>query len=173
MAIRLAERGVGEVVTLLKADLGTELALIDTDRSGDSLVLAVPASADYYDYPNPVIGDGAAHVEVFESAYDFENPYSDASSGRISYSLPVTVRLTFLNRDGDSRAEMGQRARRYASGIAIVFIRKPTLGGADDKILITGARVVEPDWTTEGEDARDIAKGRVTVELELRCSEVL
>ncbi len=172
MAIKLAELGVTEVVTLLKADLGTELGLIDTARSGDSLVLAVPAAADYYEYPNPVLGDGAAHVEVFEGDIAFDFKYADVAIPRATYDLDLTVRITFINRDGDTRSEMAKRAQRYSVGIFNVFSKKPTLGDAQAAIQVAVSSLVSPEWTTEGEGDAEIAKGRVTVELTLTCEEL-
>ena len=171
MAIKLAELGVGEVVTLLKADLGTELGLIDTARSGDSLVLAVPAAADYYDYPNPVLGDGAAHVEVFEGTISFDHKYSDVAVPRATYDIDITVRLTFITRDGDTPTQKVARMRRYAVGVFNVFSKKPTLGDVDDAIQVAVSSLIETQWITEGENEADIAKGRVTVELTLTCEE--
>ncbi len=171
MAIKLAELGVSEVVILLKADLGTELGLIDTARGGDSLVLAVPDAADYYDYPNPVLGGGAAQVEVFESDLSFEHKYSDIAVPRATYDLDLTVRVTFINRDGDTKSDMAQRARRYSVGVFNVFSKKPTLGDAQAAIQVAVSSLVSPEWTTEGEGDSEIAKGRVTVALTLTCEE--
>ena len=172
MAIQLAELGVSEVVTLLKADLGTELGLIDTARGGDSLVLAVPDAADYYDYPNPVIGDGAAHVEVFEGAIEFNHKYADVAVPRATYDIDIIVRVTFLTRDGDTPTQKVARMRRYAVGVFNVFSKKPTLGDVDDAIQVAVSSRASSEWITEGEGEADIAKGRVTVELTLTCEEL-
>ncbi len=171
MAIKLAELGVGEVITLMKADLSAILTAIDTARSGDSLVLAVPAAADYYDYPNPVIGDGAAHVEVFEDDLTFLNPYSDAANARAVYELPINVRLTYINRNADTPTQMVARGRRYGFAISQVFRAKPTLGDVSPAIKVGISTVASPQWA-EGEDTQKIEKAHVAVSLLLKCEEL-
>jgi len=171
VAIKLAELGVAEVVTLLKADLAGKLTAIDAARTGDTLVLAAPADANYYDYPNPMIAGPAAHVEVFESDITFVNAYSDVAVPRAVYEIDLTVRLTYFNRDSDTPAEMAARGRRYAVGIFQVFSSKPTLGGVDDAIQVAITSLVSPQLVTDGEDSGSIEKGLVTVTLNLRCEE--
>jgi len=171
VSIELAELGVREVVVLLKADLGTELGLIDTARTSDSLVLAVPNAADYYEYPNEMIAGGAVHVEVFESDLIFEHPYGDIAVPRATYDLDLTVRLTFFNRDGDSNLDMTKRARRYAVGVFNVFSKKPTLGDVDNRIQVAVSSQISPQWITDSEESADIAAARVTLTLTLSCEE--
>ncbi len=171
MAIKLAELGVSEVVTLLKADLGGKLAAIDTARN-DGITLAVPAESNYYDYPNLMIAGPAAHMEVFEGDIAFSGPYSDVAVPRAVYEIDLTVRLTYFNRDSDSPARMAARGRRYAVGIFNVFSAKPTLGAVDDAIQVAITSLVSPQLITEGEDSGSIEKGLVTVTLTLRCEEI-
>ena len=171
MAVKLAERGVGAIVTLLQDELGTELGLIDTDR-GDGITMAVPATAQYYTYPKAEIAGGTVHVEVFEGSIEFLNPYVDVDAQRAVYHLPVTVRVTHFNRQGESAASMMLRSQRYATGVFNVFNKNPLLKSADAAIQIGVAEGVDPAWEFDGEDVDKIIKTQVTIPIRLRCEEV-
>lgn len=146
------------------------MAAIDTDRA-DTITTA-GTDTTYYTFPKPAIAGGQTHIEIFESAYEMDNPYIDADSSRAVYDLPVTVRLTFFNRNGDSQADFATRARRLATGVFNVFNKKPTLGGADDAIQIVAILSVAPQWDTEGEESVEISKAVTTLTMRARCEEV-
>lgn len=170
MAVKLSERGVSAIQTLLASDLETELTAIDTDRS-DTITTAGTVTA-YYKYPRAVISGGQTHIEVFEESFEFEHPYSDADASRATYRLPVVVRITFFNRDQDSQENFTTRARRLAAGVFNVFNKKPTLAGADAAVQIVASTVVDPQWITDGDESQEITKALITIRLELMCEEV-
>jgi len=170
VVVQLAERGVGAIVTKLQATLDTELTAIDTDRA-DGITMAGTSTA-YYDYPVPAIGGGETHIEVFENAFEFDNPYSDAASNRATYRIPITVRVTFFNRNADTQATFLKRARRHATGVFNVINKNPDLGGTDSSVKIVGVTGIEPQWDTDGEDGTTIVKAITTIQLSMLCEEV-
>jgi len=167
MAVKLAERGVGAIQTLLAADLETELAAIDTDRS-DSITTAGTTTA-YYTYPRAVIGGGETHIEIFEDAFDVGTRYQD--TGAI-YDLPLTVRVTFFNRNQDTEGNFVTRARWLATGVFNVFAKKPRLAGADAAVQFVQTNSIEPHWESESEDSTEITKAVTTLHLMVKCEEV-
>ena len=170
MAVQLAERGVAAIVAQLQSDLETELTAIDTDRS-DAITTAGSVTT-YYTYPMPVIGGGETHIEVFEGPIDYNNFYSDANSGRVTYKFPLTVRTTYFNRSAEGVAAMTTRGRRLSSGIVLVFSKSPDLGGTDAAIQIVGATTTEPQWITADEDDPKVLKQVITTTLEMMCEEI-
>ncbi len=101
MTIQLSERAVTAMISTLQANLPAELTLIETEF-GDGVSLPAPANAEYYNRPKSEISDGDAHVEVFEDAYEFRDPYSDGAANRVSFNFELTVRLTFHNRNAET-----------------------------------------------------------------------
>lgn len=169
VAVKLAERSIDAVVSLLQSNLSTELAAIDTDR-GDGITMAVPANSDYYKREKKEIAGATVHVEVFEEDWRFDNPYSDANAQRATYDLPVVVRVTCFNRGGDSADTMHKRKRRYATGVFNVINKNATLGGTDAALLDAVVTDVESEIERDAEDS--IAKVRVTLRLLVKCEEV-
>jgi hypothetical protein len=171
MAVKLAERGVGAIIGLLQAQLETELAAIDAERA-DGITLAVPPDEAYYARPKPEIAGGAVHIEVYESEFDFLDPYTDADAGRAVFDLPVTVRVTWFNRDGDDRDTMVTRGRRYATAVFNVLNKNYSLADADDATVIISAQRVTPAWSELEEKEPGVMKGRITIATSTRCEEV-
>ena len=174
MAIKLAELGVGSTVALLKANLGTELGLIDTDRA-DAITMIDPAAANYYEYPLAEVAGNAAHVEVFEGAIDFgsleDGSNTDIAAERATYTLPLTIRVTWFNRTGDTPAQMVLRGQRYSAGIYNVLIKDNTVGDSDDATKIGKITSVTPAWQGIAPDGTDRLKGQITLTAEIRCEE--
>jgi hypothetical protein len=171
MAVKLAERAVDAVVAILLANLATELTAIDTERA-DGITMAAPIAAQYYKRPKAEISGATCHVEVFEGGFDFFNPYIDVDAQRAAYELPMTVRITFFNREGEDADTMMVRMRRYAAGVFNVLNKNATLGGSDDAIKIAAVDRVDPHWETEGEDADKIQKVQTTFDVSVKCEEV-
>lgn len=169
MAVKLAELAVGAIATHLAAELETELAAIDTNRA-DSITTA-GTTTSYYQHPKDVIAGGETHIEIFESAFEFTNPFSDAYESRAIYALPVTVRVTFFNRNADTEGNFVTRARRLVTGVFNAINKAPTLSDVDTAIQIVSIRAVAPEWESEGE-SREITKARVTLFLNVACHEV-
>jgi len=173
LAIKLAERGVGSVVALLKSDLGTELGLIDTDRA-DTITMAVPAAGDYYTYPRAEIAGNASHVEVFEGELDLgplDDEKNDLSSNRATYTLPLTIRVTWFNRTGDDMDSMVKRGQRYSAGVYNALIKSSDMGDADDMTLAGKVTAVAPAHAGVSEPEAGILKGQITMAAEVRCGE--
>jgi hypothetical protein len=173
VAVKLSELAVDAAVTILKSNLGTELAAIDTDRS-DSITLDVPdTNTGYFKHPTFANVGNDAFIEVFEaSGYDFENPYIDHGDSRAVYEIPLTVRCTVYNRTGGDAAEMILRCRRMQAGVFNVFSKNPTAGGTDDAIKsLIPTRVIAP-WEIDGEDGGKVFKVRGTLQALARCEEV-
>lgn len=173
VAVKLSERAVDAVVSLLQSNLATELTAIETDR-GDGLTLTAPANANYYKYPKPVLDGATTHLEVFEAeviTFDVPSPYVDADAQRAVYDLDLTVRLTHIRRDGLSMDDVVKRARRYAAGLFNVFSKNPEFDQSDAALQIVGASSVGMHWTFEGEDADKVGKIQVTTGLQVRCEE--
>jgi hypothetical protein len=171
MAVKLGERSVDAVTSLLQSQLSAELGLIDTDRA-DGVTMAVPPTGNYYKRPRPMIIGGAAHVEVYEGVIEFENRYSDSDSQRATYTIPLTIRVTWFNRAGDSRDTMVNRGRRYSAGIYNVLTKSPNLSDSDDATIIGGATAVTPAWQTIEEPQPGTFKGSIEISAEVRCEEV-
>ena len=174
LAIKLAERGVGSIVALLKSDLGTELGLIDTDRA-DAITMVDPAAANYYEYPRALIAGNAAHVEVFEGEIDFgslvDGSNTDIAAQRATYTLPLTIRVTWLNRTGDTMTQMVQRGQRYSAGVYNVLIKSNDLGDADGATKIGKVTSVSPAHAGISGEGTDQFKGQITMTAEVRCEE--
>jgi len=171
VAVKLAERGVDAVVSALQTYLPTELTAIDTERA-DSITMAAPANANYYKRPKAEIAGATAHVEVYESGFDFANPYTDSGDSRAVYSLPVTVRLSYFNRDGGDRDEMVTRMRRYSAGVFNAISKNNSLGDSDDATQIAGVDSVTPPWESITEAQPGTFKGEITLQLTVKCEEV-
>jgi hypothetical protein len=171
VAVKLAERGVDATVALLQSNLATELTAIDTERA-DGITMAAPANGDYYKRPKPEITEATAHVEVFEDAYEFANPYSDAAAQRATYELPITIRVTYFNRDGDTRDTMVTRGRRYAAGVFNVLNKNWDMDDADDATLNGVITNVTPPWVEGDESQPGQAKGRTTLSGVIKCEEI-
>lgn len=171
VVVKLAERGVGSIIALLQSQLATELTAIDTDRA-DGVTMAAPANGQYYNRPDPEIAGATAHVEVFEDEYEFTHALSDSGDGRANYDLPITIRVTYFNRDGDTRATMTTRGRRYAAGVFNALSKNHTLADSDDATIAVQVERVTPPWV-EGDDADpNKFKGRITLSATVRCGEV-
>lgn len=171
MAVRLAERAVDAIVTLLKANLATELTAIDTERA-DGITMVAPGDAHYFKRPKATTHEGTASVEVFESDLEFTNPYTDAAAERAAYRLPITVRVTYCNAGGDTPDTMMIRMRRYSAGVFNVINKNYDLGDADDATKSVVVERVSAHWETEGEDADKVNKVQSTIELEVGCEEL-
>jgi len=170
VAVKLAERAVAAIAALLLAKLGAQLTAIDTDRS-DTITTA-GTTTTYYEYPKAVISGGQTHIEVFEDGFDFLTPYSDPGAQRAAYTIPLTVRVTFFNRDQDTEAKFVTRARRLATGVFNVINKNPTLAVADAAIKLVVVMGVEPEWIVESVESTEITKSVVTLRLEVGCEEV-
>ena len=171
VAVKLAERAIDAVVTLLQANLATELTAIDTERA-DSVTTAAPANAQYYKRPKAEIAGATVHVEVYESSFDFVNPYTDADAQRAVYEIPLTVRVTCFNRNGvDPANAMMKRMRRYATGVFNVINKNYTLDDSDDATQVGTVEGVDPHWEFEGEDADKVRKVQAVVRVNVRCEE--
>jgi len=171
VAVKLAERGVNAVVSCLQTYLATELTAIDTDRA-DGITMAAPANANYYKRPKAEITGATAHVEVFEGGYEFRNPYVDSGDSRAVYDLPVTVRVTYFNRSGDTRDKMCIRMRRYSAGVFNAISKHSELADSDDATQIAGINSVTPPWESITETEPGTFKGSITLQLTVRCEEV-
>jgi hypothetical protein len=169
VAVKLAERGVQALISLLQTDLPTELAAIDSDR-GDSLTLAVPANGDYFNGP-AVIESGRTSIEIWEDTIEFANPYTDSGDGRAVYDLPVKIRVTWYNRDQDTIDQMRTRGRRYSAGVFNVVSVSPSLDDSDEYTVIASIDNVQPSWTLEQLSDTKF-KGQVTISATVRCEEV-
>lgn len=171
VAVKLSERAVDAVVSLLQANLATELTAIDTDRA-DGVTMAAPANAQYYKRPKSEVAGATVHVEVYEGSFDFTNPYTDADAERAVYDLPLDVRVTFFNRDQDTADTMMIRMRRYATAVFNVINKNPSLADSDNAtqhIVVTGVR---PYWEVDSEDEDKVVRVRTTVSLTVACEEV-
>ncbi len=166
VAVKLAERAIGALDTLLKANLGTELSAIDSDR-GDGITMAVPASGDYHHFRKEVVA-GDVTISIFEDAFTFLNPYTDAAAQRAVYELPITIRVTWFNRDGDAFADVETRSRRYLTGIFNVINKNDSLGDSDDA---TQSIVATDCSGTVGLDERNYLKGQAELRCLVRCEE--
>lgn len=169
LAVKLAERAVDAIESLLQSNLSTELTAIDTDR-GDGITMAAPANGQYYKREKAEVAGATAHVEIFESDWDFTNPYTDADAQRATYDLPVFVRVTCFNRDGDSADTMHARKRRYAAGVFNVINKNSDLGDSDDATINVVVQGVDTDFDRDAED--NISKVRATLRLLVKCEEV-
>ncbi len=171
MAIKLAERGVDAVAAMLLSKLSAELSAIETDR-GDSITLEVPTAAQYFKRPKAEIQGGttAAHVEVYESTFTLEQPYSDAAVQRATFELPLTVRLTYFNRLGHTPAVMNNQMRRYAAGLYNCFIRNYQLDDADDSTQWGYVTSVIP-FVDVNPDTDAVRKVSVTLNVIVKCEE--
>ena len=172
VAIKLAERGVDAMVSTLQTNLVTELGAIDTER-GDGITMAVPASGDYFKYPRAELAGKGPFVEVFEDAWDFDITSVDADDQKTEYVLPVTVRITYFNRDTDTADTMIIRMRRYAAAVAIVLLKNTNLVGNDDGVVIADLNRVENYWDVEGQTEDKRMKVGVTLRCQIACGEVV
>lgn len=175
VAILLAERAVRTVIATLKANLPTELTSVVSDMDteySETVALTAPANANYYAYPKAEVAGAAVHVEVFESAFETLNPYTDAASARATFTCPLTVRLTHFNRDGSTAATMMQRMRLYGAALHRVLLEQYTLGGSDTAIKLCVPRGYSPLWEFEGEDSQKVVKVQVVINAEVSVEEV-
>ena len=172
VAIKLAERGVDAMVSTLQTHLVTELGAIDTER-GDGITMAVPAAGDYFKYPRAELAGQGPFVEVFEDAWDFDITSIDADDEKTEYILPVTVRITYFNRDQDTADTMIVRMRRYAASVAIVLLKNVNLVGNDDGVVIADLNRVENYWDVEGQNEDKRMKVAVTLRCQIACGEVV
>lgn len=177
VAVMLAERGIDAVVALLQANLGTELGLIDTDRA-DGITMAAPPNYAYHKRQKPEIVGGTAHIEVYEDEFAFKNfggdtseSYTDLGAQRAVYELPVTIRLTWFNRDQDDGDEMAVRGRRYSAGVFNTLAKTPTLDAADDALQAVRPLTVSPPWHVTAL-ADGIFKGQMEFPIAIDCEEV-
>lgn len=168
VAVKLAERAIDAIITTLQDNIATELTAIDTER-GDGITMTAPGSSDYHKYPKNPIGGSRCQVEVFESNFDFLEPWPDAQS-RALYTIPITVRFTVFNEGGELASVMSTRMRRYTAAAFNVFSGNPTLG--DDAIHIANTARIDPHWEMHGEDADKVAKVQVSFYMDIRCEEV-
>ena len=175
MAIYLAERGVDAVAALLLSQLGIELTAIDTERD-DGITLAAPVAANYYKRPKPVIEGGTVHVEVYEGSIEFLGSSrtfgTNIGDARALYELPVTVRLTYFNRDGDTRDTMIVRMRRYAAGLFNSLAKNSDLSDSDDATKGVSVQSMTPPWEELDDSVPGVFKGRITMQSTVRCEEV-
>jgi len=170
VAIKLAERGVDAVAAMLLAQMATELTAIETQR-GDGITLEVPTAAQYYKRPHgPFGGTTAAHIEVYEESYVFDNPYSDAAVQRAAYELPLIVRLTYFNRVAKDKQFMVTQIRRYAAAMFNCFIRNYDLSDTDDSTKWAWVRSVDAD-TDSSEDGSGVQKITATLKVTVKCEE--
>lgn len=169
LAVKLAERAINAVVAILQAQLVTELGLIDANRA-DGITLTVPVAGDYWKRPKSEIAGSEVQVCVYESAFDFENPYIDADSQRAAYAIPVVVRLVLFNVRAETADVMLTRIRRYGTGVFNVINKSPTLGGADPALKICVAQRVVPSWDIDS-DKDQVGKGSVEIPLVVHCEE--
>jgi hypothetical protein len=174
MAIRLSERVVDAVVTVLQAELETELTAIDTDRA-DSITMDVPLNADYYKHPQLELSGSVVHIEVWETEVSFiapPGPYVDQDHNRATFECFVTIRLTLFNREVHSSGDMRIRLRRYSAGLHNVFNQNPALGATDDAIQAAALDRVAWDLDAGDEAQENVRKVQLTAELRVRCEEV-
>ena len=171
VAVKLAERGIDAVVSCLQTYLPTELTAIDTERA-DTITMAAPANVNYYKRPKPEMAGATAHVEVYEEEFGFGNFYSDSGDSRAVFDLPVTVRLTYFNRTGGDRNEMVTRMRRYSAGIFNVIAKHTDLADSDAATNVTELTLVTPPWSEISEEEPNTFKGRITLQLTVKCEEV-
>lgn len=170
MAIKLAERAVDALVDLLQSNMSTELTAIDTDR-GDGVTLAAPTADYYYKYPKAVIAGQGCHVEVFETGFDFTNQYTDPANQRAVYTLPVTIRITYLNRDGDNANTMATRGRRYATAAFNCVTKNYDIDETDAALKVATVVGVTTHWDQEGEDSQKVFKMQTAISVEVVCEE--
>ena len=167
MTIRLTEDVVNALGIIVAAQFAGELAAVDTER-GDGITLAAPALANRYSYPKTPIQGPAAHLEMFEDGpVVFENSATDHQDLRAAYSVPMTVRCTWFNRDGDDEDTMYKRARRYASAITTMFAKNTKAGF----VRLIRSTTVAMQHETEGEGDDKVLKGVVTCGLVVDCEE--
>jgi hypothetical protein len=98
LAVKLAERSIDAVVSLLQSNLAAELTAIDTERA-DGVTMAAPPNGNYYKYPKAEIGGGSAHISVYESAIEFDDPDRDAAAERATYDIPLDIKRRCRRRD--------------------------------------------------------------------------
>jgi len=166
MAIRLSERAVDNVVTLLQTNLATELTAIDTQRA-DGIVTPAPASAQYYKRPKAEIGGATCHVEVFEGSYEFLNAYSDQDAQRAASIYPLTVRVTCFRRSGESPDTMTLIRRRLAAGVVNTLLTNTTYTDAEiQRVLVTRVEH-DDDYAEDG----TLAKVQTTLALVVHMEE--
>jgi hypothetical protein len=168
LAVRLAERAIDSVSTMLKNNLGTELGDIDTDRA-DGVTMAVPAATEYYNREKPEIAGPQAHVEVFEgTTINFLEPDS-SDDVRTKSAIPLTVRVTWFNRDGDTIETMHDRKRRYACGVSNVI--NQDRGYAAD----ANVKFIQPEQIEATVSTLDVNKfkGQVTMAVSVALEEII
>jgi len=171
MAVKLAERPIDAVVSLLQSNLAGELTAIDTDR-GDGVTMVAPSNGDYFKRPRSVLSGKGPWVEVFESSYDFLNPYADADAQRANYKIPLAIRVTYAKSAADTADIMAKRMRRYATGVFNCINKNPDLGDSDDATLIAVVTSVDAHWVDQGEDTSIAEKAQTTLGVEVHCNEV-
>jgi hypothetical protein len=171
MPIQMAERAVDAVVSVLQSHLGTELGEIETEMA-DGITLPTPSTSSYYKRPKSEIAGGDSHVEVFEASLTVDQPYSDGAAGRVTYEVPITIRLTAFNRNNKTADDMMALCRRYSAALVRVITSKYRLGGTDDSIKIVRATGVTPYWDIDSENEDLVRKVRIEVPVTVLCEEV-
>ena len=171
MAVELAERAVNAVIALLQAQLPTEIGAVNTAR-GDDISLAVPPDENYHSWPKTGIAGGDCHVSVFEQEFGFTSRYSDPASQRAIFSCPITIRVTWFNRENDTKSDMVTKGRRYSAAVFNVFAKNSDIDSTDDAVKIGGVERVVPEWETVDEDASGRVKAQVALTVTVDCEEV-
>jgi len=172
VTVKLAERVLSELETLFVANLGTELAAIDTDRN-DGLSVPVPASANYYQRPKPELTGAETYIELFEGTLTFETDrfYEGAADGKAQYSLPVTVRATINNHNNRTSAQMLTLLRRMEVGLFNVLSKNITPWTGGEQVVSIVVSSVLPYWETAGEDEEKVIRVQSTMELTVQMEE--
>lgn len=179
MPIKLTEGVVHTLIGSIFDYLTTEIDAVNADRGDGITVLApyiignlapggtVEYTGDIYNHPKAVIsgekttGGTGSFVEVYEGGpVVFTNASTDHQGQRATFIAPVTIRVTWLNRSGDTEDTMYKRARRYASAVVSVFAKHPSSGTV---------RLIRPTTVNIGDGTA--LKGSVSVGIAAECEE--
>ena len=160
MSVEFTQRVVDALEAEFTASYGAALTSIDATLAGVD---------QYYKYPVPVIGGDTLHVEFFESEVEFNEPYTDKSSGVNSFEGTYAVRFTLLNRSQLEAGDMVTNIRKYASAALKVVRDNPTL--SDACIIDTIADAWSHSWDIDGEEENKKLKLRGMLTLRIKVQE--
>ena len=159
----------GALANYAAANLAAELTAIQAD-AGDGIKLAMPAAGNITPYERLVITGGeadaaagyVAHLEVYEGDLLFLDPYTDQDAERAVYRAPATLRLTFFNNRGATKAVCETQRRRYSVALFNLFNKAPDLGDPTTALRRVVPTAVRYD---RQEDQGGVIKARVMLEV--------
>ncbi len=163
MTIQLSERPIEAMITLLKANMATELATIVTER-GDGITLTAPVDpTEYHNHSKSEITDGDTHIEVFESEEPpFRDAPSDSANNRVSTSFEIIVRITVFNREAVTTNVMATKMRRLVTAVVNIVKANILLGAGPEVQHVFVSRFATPSvLDDESEESYQKVRGSV------------